>query len=453
MRRSWITATLLLGASLAGVISVAAESAAAPECVPDISVSVGTPQTFAENSQFVGYGFTFGPSDGNFGAIPRPDGTYTFYGTGGAPSQCSAANKGCEGAFTFSGSLDAVTSADTTTALFGPGAGPGWVFDRNYAGGGQLIHFDDGMGHHGRFMSFHGEYQWLNNNPGNHNQLCSVGGSTTSFVACFYSGLSLAVSLDDGATFNVVGQIMQPTQPLSQFMGSGTIMPVGYGSMVVADARGRHVENPPLVPQDAYFYLMFSDQLPAGTTGVGVCGNAGVNCMGMARAHYLDVISAALSGDPSAVATAFHKYEPGKRHAWTQHATGNTADLSGTAGSFAPLWSDEGANQGSLIYDQRKDVFLAAYQFGGILIRASKDLINWTDTLAVIPNPTYPAATYFYPTLIGENGYPDIAGGTPRVYFTSFGTFPNWSGSTFEYLELTLSGSGRLPKGCAGADR
>jgi hypothetical protein len=452
MKGGRLIATLMLGTSLVTAVA-AAQPEASSDCVPDISVSVGAPQTFATHSQLAGYGFTFGPSDGNFGAIARGDGTYSFYGTGGAASQCTTTNTGCEGAFTFSGTLDAVTGANTATALFGPGAGPGWVFDRNYAGGGQLIHFNDGNGNHGRFMSFHGEYQWPNNNPGNHNHLCSVGGSTTSFVACFYSGLGLAVSLDDGQTFNVVGQIMQPTQPLSLFVGSGTIMPVGYGSMVVADRRGQRVENPPLVLGEAYFYLMFSDQLPAGTANVGVCGNAGVNCMGIARAPYLDLIHAALSGDPHEVAKAFHKYDPGASGAWKQPATGNEADLSGTAGAFAPLWTDEGANQGSIIYDRRKDVYLATYQFGGIHVRASKDLIHWTDTLAVIPNPTSPAATYFYPTLIGETGAPDVAEGAPRLYFTSFGTFPDWTGSTFEYIELTLSGSGRLPKGCPGADR
>jgi hypothetical protein len=138
---------------------------------------------------------------------------------------------------------------------------------------------------------------------------------------------------------------------------------------------------------------MFSDQLPAGTPGVGICADAGVNCMGMARARYLDLINAALSGNPDEVAKAFHKYDAGSPHAWTQPATSDTADLSGTAGSFAPLWSDDGGNQGSIIYDRKLDMYLAVYQFGDIRIRASKDLIHWTEALATIPNPTSPVAT------------------------------------------------------------
>jgi hypothetical protein len=440
-----ITTALVLGLHTAGPAAAGGESASS-SCVPDVTISIGTPQIFATHSQLANDdGFLWGPSDGNFGAIPSTDGNYAFFGTGGASSQCSKTNKTCEGAFAFTGSLNAVTGANTAKALFGPGAGPGWLFDRDYAGGGQVIRFDDGKGAHGRFMSFHGEYQWRNKlNPPN--DLCKVG-TTGSQVACFYSSLGLAVSRDEGKTFQVVGQIMQPTQPLSSFVNSESIMPVGYGSMVVADRAGRHVDNPPPTPQDAYYYLIFADELPAGAKNVGVC--AGAICMGIARARYDDLIAAALSGKPHAVALAFHKYDAGSPDAWTQPATGNQRDLRGTAGSFAPLWSDEGASQGSLIYDRKLDVYLAAYQYGGIHIRASKDLIHWTAVIGKIPNPTPPPATYFYPTLIGETGHPDSAGGVPRLYFTSFAAFPDWTQSTFDYVDLTLSGSGQLPPGCA----
>lgn len=135
-------------------------------------------------------------------------------------------------------------------------------------------------------------------------------------------------------------------------------MPVGYGSLIVADEHGRYLDNPPLVPREAYFYLIFSDQLAAGTNGVGTC--AGVNCMGIARARYEDVIRAALSDDPHRVAKLFHKFGGSFPGTWEQPATSDTPDLSGMAGSFAPLWTDGGAYQGSVIYDRvsvRRDLY------------------------------------------------------------------------------------------------
>jgi hypothetical protein len=422
-----------------------------PDCLPDIQASAGTPEVFATHSQLASYGFMWGPSDGNFGAIPQRGRTYKFYGTAGAASLCRPGNP-CEGTFAFSGKLDRVTGGDPTKKLFGPGAGPaGWMFDRDYAGGGQIVRFDAKEGLAGWLMTFHGEYQWKNpaNPPG---YKCFVG-TTQSQVACFYSGIGLAVSLDDGKTFKVVGQTMQPAQPLSIFTGSGKNMDVGYGSLIVADGHGRHLENPPPDPSAAYFYLFFSDKLPAGTPRSGVC--VAGNCMGVARAKYQDVVGAALSGDPQRVATVFHKYDGGAPDPWTQPATGGTPDLSGTAGTFAPLWTDETAPEGSVIYDRSLDVYLAAYLHGAIHMRASRDLIHWTATIGVIPLPTTPPAMFFYPTVIGETGDPTIGGGSPRVYFSAFpvNAFPDYKQSTFEYVQVTLTGSGHEKHGCAGADR
>jgi hypothetical protein len=136
MKRASIAATLIISTSLTSVMA-AADSSPTPDCVPDVTISVGTLQTFASHAQLASYGFMWGVSDGDFGAIPTGGGTYDFFGTGAAASQCGTTNKSCEGAFRFSGTLDAVTGADTATALFGPGAGSGWTFDQNYASGGQ----------------------------------------------------------------------------------------------------------------------------------------------------------------------------------------------------------------------------------------------------------------------------------------------------------------------------
>jgi hypothetical protein len=424
--------TSIASAIVAALLSVSATAqtmiAQASSPAPVIGGMFGAPVTFATHAELVGYGFSFGPSDGQFGAIPAGGDNYSFYGTGGSSSSC-AGTPTAKGAFTFAGTLDHVTGSNCRR-LFGPGDGPpGWVFDTNYAGGGQVVRFASG-GRSGWFMPFHGEFWWQN--PATSDHKCSVAGG--SQVNCFYSSLGLAVSTDDGRTFHVVGQILQPSQPMSVFTGGGSNMAVGYGSLVVADANGKHLDNPPADPSGAYFYLFFTDQLPGSP---GICANA--TCMGVARAAYADVVAAAFSNDPHQVARVFHKYDGAAPDPWTQPATSDTPDESGTAGKYSPLWTDEPGGA-EVIYDKAFDVYLAVYQsVGGIKVRASSDLLHWSEPIG----PTYsePGRTLYYPTLMGETGDPTIGGAAPRIYFSSFptGSFPDYATSVFESVQLTLS--------------
>jgi hypothetical protein len=396
---------------------------------PTIGYVLGSPITFATRTALDSYGFLWGPSDGQFGAIPAGGGSYTFYGTAASNSNCTGTSPNATGrAFTFTGTLDHVTGSNGCKRLFGPGDGPpSWVFDRDYAGGGQVVPFEGG-GKKGWLMSFHGEFHWKNMaNPPSY--LCDK-------QICFYSSLGLAVSTDNGKSFKVVGQVLQPSEPLSFFTGGGTYMAVGYGSLVVADAGGKHIDNPPSDPTGAYFYLFFTDFLPGSP---GAC--AASVCMGVARAPYADVVAAVLSGDPHKVATVFHKYDGASPSPWSQPATSDTADLSGTAGKFAPLWTDEPGSQVSVIYDRSFDLYLAAYvpSAGVFKVRASSDLIHWTGPIGAPYQES--GHTLYSPTLLGETGDPTIAGPAPRIYFTNFptGTFPNWRTSIFESVELKLS--------------
>jgi hypothetical protein len=219
----------------------------AQSTLPVLSYTLGPPVTFATHAQLAGYGFLWGPSDGSFGAIPAAtSNTYTFYGTADSASSCKGTASGTAGAYTFTGTLDQI-SGSACKNLFTIGAGPaGWVFDRDYAGGGQVVEFSSG-GKSGYLMPVHGEYHWQNPQTSNHE--CAVSGGAT--VPCFYSGIGLAVSTDGGNTFQVVGQIMQPSEPLSVFTGGGQNMPVGYGSLIVADVNGNHLPNPPPDPTAA----------------------------------------------------------------------------------------------------------------------------------------------------------------------------------------------------------
>jgi thiol-disulfide isomerase/thioredoxin len=408
-------------------------TSAAPKTLtlPDIHGVFGSPVTFATHNELESYGFAFGPSDGQFGAIPTGDNSYIFYGAGGSTAACAGTPR-AKGAFSFNGTLDHVIGGNGCTRLFGPGDAPqGWVFDRNYAGGGQVVRFE-ADGKRGWLMPFHGEVWWENPETSDHK--CSVAGGSGSKVECFYSTLGLAVSLDNGKTFQVAGQILQPSQPMSVFTGRGTNMSVGYGSLIVADANGKHVDNPPANPNDAYFYLFYSDRL-AGLPGACATGI----CMGVARATYTDVIAAALSGDPHRVAKVFKKYDAASPNSWTQPATSDTPDLSGTAGRYAPLWTDEPGGA-AVIYDSRFDVYLAVYQTtAGIKVRASNDLIHWSRPIGDPYRET--GRTLYYPTPIGETGDPTTGGVAPRVYFSSFptGLFPDYRASVFESVPITLS--------------
>jgi hypothetical protein len=80
-------------------------------------------------------------------------------------------------------------------------------------------------------MPFHSEFHWkkMTNPP---SYWCKAGAGTF-LVPCFYSSLGLAVSTDDGKTFKVTGQILQPSQPLSVFQGGSNNMGVDYGSLGV----------------------------------------------------------------------------------------------------------------------------------------------------------------------------------------------------------------------------
>ena len=398
---------------------------------PAISYVSGSPATFATHTELMRYGFAFGPSDGLFGAIPAGGPNYTFYGSAGSNSSC-AGTPNSRGAFSFSGTLDQVTGSNGCRQLFGPGDGPrGWVFNKDYGGGGQVVRFAVGN-KSGWLMPFHGEVWWQN--PATPDHKCNVAGGSGSKVKCFYSSLGLAVSIDDGKTFKVVGQILQPSQPMSFFTGGGLNMAVGYGSLVVADANGKHLDNPPADPNSAYFYLFYTDLAPGLP---GVCANA--ICMGVARATYTEVVEAALSGDPHKAAKVFHKYDGASPNPWTQPATSDTPDLSGSAGKYAPLWTDEPGGA-EVIYDRSFDVYLAVYQSReGIKVRASSDLIHWSGPIG--PPIQEPGRTLYYPTLIGETGDPTIAGPAPRIYFTSFptGSFPNYNTSVFESMQLTVS--------------
>jgi hypothetical protein len=437
-----------------------------------------TPSLFASKSTLEGIGLGYGIPDGSLGVIKIGTG-YTFFGSGGAgAANCDG---GCtEGVYTLEGSSLTTMVAPppkVSAPLFGPGAlatagATDWIFDRNYAGGGQVVSYEGtrfviaGTEVHpeaytGYIMPYHGEYQY---------------GPTCNEVPCYYAGIGLAVSYDTGGTFTAAGQIVQPYPPVGYYDGdSATHQNVGnaYGSLVVADASGHHLANPPPDPSSAYFYLFYQDVDPyAGTVPPGqtaVDSNPGIcvySCLAVARAPYESVVSALTPPtidngrveriDPATraanVAALFTKYyAPASSGAtWTQPATsdGNEDEWSG---QFTALFGDTGAGMPSVIYDTVSSEYLMAFMTNdlaavqkfddqGICIRASTDLVHWTPASTPGSDPpclafykTAPSGgtnfTEVYTSFIGDGVDPQTGGAAPRVFFQEFEAFDNDAGS------------------------
>jgi len=381
----------------------------------DLTYTPSVPTVFMAQQEMRRYGFVAGPSDGPFGAIPLGEDRYRFLGTAWAGAKCPL-NARKEGVFGFTGTLDRVTGGDGCRALFGRGDGaPGWLFNANYSGGGQVIPLED---HHGKrlwLMTFRGEYHWKN--PARADGLCG-GGANPAFaggVPCYYSTLGLAVSTDGGNTFRVAGESLQLTDPLTASKGTDTSRNIGYGSLVVADANGRYLGHPLQDSKKAYVYLFF---VSSGKDLPGACTVA--QCAGVARARYDDLVSAVLSGNPYAVAKLFRKYDQSSPDPWGEPGSGASPDLSIGGGTFSPLY--QGPGIGIVIYDRAFDVYLGAsmsFATGhpSIVIRTSTDLIHWSEPIGPPIDDGKRAVSYF--TMLGETGEPSIAGSEPRIYFMS----------------------------------
>ena len=131
--------------------------AAGAQSPPSIRIaSLAERVTFATHGQLQGHGFAFGPSDGQFGAMPNGGSSYRFFGAAGSSPSCPGRPAVHGSAFAFSGTLDRFTGGDGCRPLFGPGDGPtGWLFDKDYAGGGQVVRFATGSRRARRWSNAH----------------------------------------------------------------------------------------------------------------------------------------------------------------------------------------------------------------------------------------------------------------------------------------------------------
>jgi hypothetical protein len=408
---------------------------------PGLTITLGTPSTFATHSQFAAIGFAWGIPDGTMGAVAS-GGSYTFFGAAQGASAATSAGPACagspgvQGAFRITGTLDHFTGLPPSgcKAILAKGGAPsGWIFDRDYAGGGSVLPFQSGSVH-GLLMAYHGEVHWRSS--GTANGLCNG-------VPCFYGGIGLAVSLDDGGTFTPVGQIIQAYQPLSSYQGSSQNVGIGYGSMVLADGAGNWLAAPQPTPSNAYLYVFYEDYLKPGSGGS--CANAA--CVALARARLDDLVAAVLApsgSNPATIAALFRKYDESASDPWSQPATGGDPTENTPSGSFTPLFSDGNSFLPSVIWDSVASAYLMVHQRysagpqpTSFIIRSSTDLLHWSTPLA-----TYaPTAGHepFYPTFIGEGGDPLVGGAAPRLFFSTFpASFPSWATSELDSLPVQV---------------
>ena len=226
--------------------------------------------------------------------------------------------------------------------------------------------------------------------------------------------------------------MVQPNQPLQYFADGGRNMPIGYGSLLLADANGAHLENPPPDPALAYVYVIYGDLMPEAPGG---CRDA--RCPAIARARYVDLLDAAVAEDAVALASVFHKYFADTPDPWSEPGTSGAPDLSMPAGRYTPLWQPSSGDM-AVLYDRAIDGYISVYQYAkGFAVRWSRDLVHWSDPLATYSEP---GQYLYYPTLLGELADPTVGGASPRLAFTSFvdGSFPNYAQSVLEIMSLTL---------------
>ena len=112
-----------------------------------------------------------------------------------------------------------------------------------------------------------------------------------------YGASGLAVSVDDGATFRKLGEILSPHLSRDDFLKTN---PKGGmwadAAMVDADAQGRHVDQDPSLSgtptQPAFFYFVFTDRNNIEDIG---------NCIALARVAKDALIEAIRRGKAPAV--------------------------------------------------------------------------------------------------------------------------------------------------------
>jgi hypothetical protein len=386
------------------------------------TLSLGAESTVLDTATRNADGWAFGPPDGTIGALPLPSSQYMFFMSANSSSTCSG-TPALQGTYRMGGTLTNFSASYGCTAVLrkasaGQTDPNGWTFDRDYAGGGPVLTLTSGQ-QTGILHVYHGEY---------HAGTCSNGST------CFYSALGAAFSTDGGATFQKMGEIVQPYVTRAYIFGVPEDIDVGGGTLLLADANGNYVANAGSAdPSTIYLYVFYADIDPTVTTSP--CTNR--QCLAVARAKLSDVITAAFAGNTAAFPTLFKKYYNG---GFTEPATSNEPSAASNSGHYTPVVSDFGAFP-SVVYDTVTKNYVMAYEQDNdsVVMRHGPSLVSWSSVDAAGSFSNAPNGE-LYTTLIGESGDPTVANGNPILFYVK-GTapWPNWPASSLVERTVHLS--------------
>ena len=367
-------------------------------------------------TQRTSLGFVDGPPDGTLGVL-LTNGTYSFYGAGLSGTTCAGTPK-VQGTYRLGGSLTAITAPYGCTALIRPFGDPnGYTFDINYAGGGPVLAVTSSSGQAGVLHVYHGEF---------HGGTCGTG-------ACTYASLGMALSQDDGATFQKLGEIVQPYATRSAQINAGMETQVGGGTLVLADGNGNHIADVSIAdPSTVYLYVFYYDADPSAAPPC----NTG-QCLGVARAQLSTVLTAAFTGNTAAFPVLFTKYY---NNGWTQPGTSGDPNAATNSGHYTPLIAATGAFP-SVIYDSTTNQYLIAYAAANhtsITMQHGSSLLSWSGPIStgVVTDGTH---AVLYPTLVGEGNDPTTSSGEPWLFYLDATTWPDWQAATIVNRRVRLS--------------
>ena len=361
-------------------------------------------------------GYKDGPPDGTLGVLLN-NGTYSFYGSALSSTNCSG-TPGVQGTYRLGGNLAAITAPYGCTALIQPGGDPnGYTFDINYAGGGPVLAVTSSTGQAGVLHVYHGEF---------HGGVCATG-------PCTYASLGMALSKDGGATFQKLGEIVQPYATRSTQINAGTYTQVGGGTLVLADASGNHIGNVNAAdPSTVYLYVFYYDADPSAASPC----NVG-QCLAVARAQLSAVLTAAFAGNTAAFPTLFTKYY---NNGWTQTGTSGDPSAATNSGHYTPVIAATGAFP-SVVYDSATQQYLIAYAAANhtsITMQHGSNLLSWSGPIStgVITDGTN---SLLYPTLVGEGSDPTTSSGEPWLFYLDATTWPDWPAATIMNRRVQVS--------------
>ena len=388
----------------------------APTAPATFTLQLQSPSPVLTLAQRTSLGFKDGPPDGTLGVLLN-NGTYSFYGAALSSTNC-AGTPGVQGTYRLGGNLAAITAPYGCTALLQPGGDPnGYTFDVNYAGGGPVLAVTSSTGQAGALHVYHGEF---------HGGMCANG-------PCTYASLGMALSKDGGATFQKLGEIVQPYATRSTQINAGTYTQVGGGTLVLADANGNHIAHLNAAdPSTVYLYVFYYDADPSAASPC----NVG-QCLAVARAQLSAVLTAAFAGNTAAFPTLFTKYY---NNGWTQAGTSGDPDAATNSGHYTPVIAATGSFP-SVIYDSATQQYLIAYAAANhtsITMQHGSNLLSWSGPIStgVIMDGTN---SLLYPTLVGEGSDPTTSSGEPWLFYLDATTWPDWTAATIMNRRVQLS--------------